>query len=227
MCSSDLLRSKVDAVIVGKNTFINDNPSLNIRPEDFDENARGAFSDGKIKLNGRDNFLIEQLIKAEPDPSVEPLRILIGMPDSIPANCNFFRNDNYVIIAGEQSYNRAINRNPSIKARADKLNLFICSNSDPDEETDFIFRILKEKGVMNAMLEGGGGVNGTFFNSGAIDQFMYMIAPKVAGDGISPIRGAGLEKMSDSLLLYDISTAMIGNDLLYCGYREQYNFEMM
>ncbi|HOP29268.1 MAG TPA: bifunctional diaminohydroxyphosphoribosylaminopyrimidine deaminase/5-amino-6-(5-phosphoribosylamino)uracil reductase RibD [Spirochaetota bacterium] len=221
------LRSKVDAVIVGKNTFINDNPSLNIRPEDFDENARGAFSDGKIKLNGRDNFLIEQLIKAEPDPSVEPLRILIGMPDSIPANCNFFRNDNYVIIAGEQSYNWAINRNPSIKELADKLNLFICTDSDPDEETDFIFRILKEKGVMNAMLEGGGGVNGTFFNSGAIDQFMYMIAPKVAGDGISPIRGAGLEKMSDSLLLYDISTAMIGNDLLYCGYREQYNFEMM
>jgi diaminohydroxyphosphoribosylaminopyrimidine deaminase/5-amino-6-(5-phosphoribosylamino)uracil reductase len=77
------------------------------------------------------------------------------------------------------------------------------------------------------MLEGGGGVNGTFFNSGSIDQFMYIIAPKVAGDGIPPIRGAGLEKMSDSLLLHDITTVMIGTDLLYCGYREQYNFEMM
>jgi diaminohydroxyphosphoribosylaminopyrimidine deaminase/5-amino-6-(5-phosphoribosylamino)uracil reductase len=221
------LRSKVDAVIVGKNTFINDNPSLNIRPEDFDDDARGFFSDGNIRINGRDNFLIEQLLKVEPDISVKPLRVLVGMPDFIHANCNFFRDDNYIIIAGERSYNRAISLNPSIKEMAGKLNLFIGPDSDSDEETDFIFRVLKEKGVMHAMLEGGGGVNGTFFNSGSIDQFMYIIAPKVAGDGIPPIRGAALEKMSDSLFLHDITTAMIGTDLLYCGYREQYNFEMM
>lgn len=221
------LRSKVDAVIVGKNTFINDNPSLNIRPDDFDETARSIFSDGSIKLNGRRNFLIEQLLNAEPDPSVEPLRVLIGMPDSIPANCNFFHNNNYIIIAGEQSYSRAINKNPEVKTLAEKLNIFIGPDGDQDIEIDFIFRILKEKGVMHAMLEGGGGVNGAFFNSGAIDQFMYIIAPKIAGDGIPPIRGGGLEKMSDSLLLHDITTAMIGSDLLYCGYREQYNFEMM
>jgi diaminohydroxyphosphoribosylaminopyrimidine deaminase/5-amino-6-(5-phosphoribosylamino)uracil reductase len=221
------LRSKIDAVIVGKNTFINDNPSLNIRPEDFSESARDVFSDGSIKLNGRDNFFIEQVMKSEPDPSVEPLRVLIGMPDIIPSDCNFFRNDNYVIIVGEESFNRAINKNPAIKDSVDKLNLLIGPEGDRDNEIDFIFQILKEKGVMHAMLEGGGGVNGTFFNSGAIDQFMYIIAPKVAGDGIPPIRGAGLEKMSDSLLLHDITTAMIGRDLLYCGYREQYNFEMM
>lgn len=221
------LRSKVDAVIVGKNTFANDNPSLNIRPYDFDEGARSVFADKSLKLTGRKNFLIEELLKSEPDPSVEPLRILIGMPDYIPVDCNFFRNDNYIIITDEQSYKMAIKKNPEIKQQAGKLNLFVGPDCDSDEETDFIFSILKEKGVMHAMLEGGGGVNGTFFNSGSIDQFMYIIAPKVAGDGIPPIRGAGLEKMSDSLLLHDITTVMIGTDLLYCGYREQYNFEMM
>lgn len=221
------LRSKVDAVIVGKNTFANDNPSLNIRPDDFDEGARSVFADKSLKLTGRKNFLIEELLKSEPDPSVEPLRILIGMPDYIPGDCNFFRNDNYIIITDEQSYKMAIKKNPEIKQQAVKLNLFVGPDCDSDEETDFIFSILKEKGVMHAMLEGGGGVNGTFFNSGSIDQFMYIIAPKVAGDGIPPIRGAGLEKMSDSLLLHDITTVMIGTDLLYCGYREQYNFEMM
>jgi len=221
------LRSKVDAVIVGKNTFINDNPSLNIRPGDFDEAARAFFSEGTIKPAGRKNFLIEELLKSEPDPSREPLRVLIGMPDYIPDDCNFFRNDNYVIITGEKSYKSSFSKNSTLKNMDNKLNLFVGPDGDPEEEIDFIFRVLKEKGIMNAMLEGGGGINGTFFNSGSIDQFMYIIAPKIAGDGIPPIKGAGIEKMSDSLLLHDVTTAMIGPDLLYCGYREQYNFEMM
>lgn len=221
------LRSRVDAVIIGKNTFINDNPSLNVRPDDFDEHAREVFEGKGVELNGRRNFFLEQLMKSEPDPMAEPLRVLIGMPDIIPEKCNFLRNENYVIIAGEKSYYKALNANPALKAEAEKLNLYVGKDNTPEEEIDFIFKVLKERGVMHAMLEGGGGVNGTFFNSGAIDQFMYIIAPKVAGNGIPPIRGAGFEKMSDSLLLHDITTAMIGVDLLYCGYREQYNFEMM
>lgn len=221
------LRSKVDAVIVGKNTFINDNPSLNIRPDDFDASSEKLLSCGGVVLNGRPNFFLEQLLKSEPDPSMEPLRVLIGMPEIIPDNCNFFRNKNYVIIAGEKSYYRALEKNPSLKGIADKFNLYIGKDDTPDEEINFIFQVLRDKGVMHAMLEGGGGINGTFFNSGSIDQFMYIIAPKVAGAGIPPIKGAGFEKMSDSLLLHDVTTAMIGEDLLYCGYREQYNFEMM
>lgn len=221
------LRSKVDAVIVGKNTFINDNPSLNIRPDDFDEYAKNTFFNGNVRLSGRYNFFLEQLMKSEPDSSAEPLRVLIGMPDIIPENCNFIRNDNYVIIAGEKSYSVVLKKNPSLKEQTEKLNLLVVPDRDRDEEIDFIFQVLKEKGVLHAMLEGGGGINGTFFNTGSIDQFMYIIAPKVAGAGIPSIRGAELEKMSDSLLLHDITTAMINADLLYCGYREQYNFEMM
>ncbi len=221
------LRSKVDAVIVGKNTFVNDNPSLNVRPDDFDESAKMIFSGKGVAIHGRNNFFLEQLMKVEPDTGIEPLRVLIGMPETIPANCNFLRNDNYVIIAGEKSYSRAIKKNPMIEEQAGGLNLYIGNDSTPDHEIEHIFSVLKDKGVMHAMLEGGGGVNGTFFNAGAIDQFMYIIAPKVAGAGIPPIRGNDIERMSDSLLIHDVSTAMIGRDLLYCGYREQYNFEMM
>jgi len=86
---------------------------------------------------------------------------------------------------------------------------------------------LKDKGVMTALLEGGGTLNGSFFDAGAIDQFMYVIAPKVIGSGISPINGAPSEQMSDSLVLRDVSTVLLGDNLLFNGYKEEYNFEMM
>jgi len=221
------LRSKMDAVIVGRNTFINDNPSLNIRPDDFDKPVRDIFSGGGVRLNGRENFLLEQIIKSDPDPSVEPLRVLIGMPEKIPDNSNFLRDNNYVIIDSEKSFHEAVKNTPLLKGCEDKLNMRLWQGEEKDAGIDFIFQVLKEKGIMHAMLEGGGGVNGTFFDSGSIDQFLYIIAPKVAGHGIPPIKGAPLERMSDSLLLHDITTAMIERDLLYCGYREKYNFEMM
>jgi len=96
-----------------------------------------------------------------------------------------------------------------------------------EESVRFTMSTLKERGVMTALLEGGGALNGSFFNAGAIDQFMYVIAPKVIGSGIAPINGAPSEKMSDSLQLRDVSTVLLGDNLLFNGYKEEYNFEMM
>ena len=80
---------------------------------------------------------------------------------------------------------------------------------------------------MTAMLEGGGRLAGSFFDAGEIDQFMYFITPRIAGNGIPPVQGKGKSLMEDSLYLKDVSSAMIGDDILYGGYREMYNFEMM
>jgi len=220
------LRSKVDAVIIGKNTFLNDNPSLNVRPEDFSQEAYRPFIKG-VELNGRYNFFLDELFKSDLDKTIEPLRVLIGMPDYIPEKSNFFRNDNYVIITSEKSYWEKTKKNPVLKNFDFKDHLFVGEYDDPHREVDFVYEVLKSKGVMNAMLEGGSGINGTFFMAGAIDMFMYIIAPKVAGNGIPPIKGEPIEKIADSLLLYDVTSATIGPDLLFCGYREQYNFEMM
>jgi len=220
------LRSKVDAVIVGKNTFLNDNPSLNVRPGDFSEEAFFPFDMG-INLTGRYNFFLEELFRAKPDPDIEPLRVLIGMPDYIPEGSNFFRDDNYVVITSKKSYNEKIVKNSNLKNFDFRQRLVVGEYDDPSKEVDFILEVLKAHGVMHAILEGGSGINGTFFNAGAIDMFMYIIAPKVAGNGIPPISGAPVEKISDSLLLYDVTTASIGRDILICGYKEQYNFEMM
>lgn len=221
------LRAKTDAVIVGSNTLLKDNPMLNVRISDFGDDVQGVLSECSGHIAGRENFILAELLKRTISDYNDPLRVLIGMPAGMPPDSNFFRDNNYIIIASDREYSSALRSNKSLKSMEAKLNTAIGEFNSHEDSVEFALNVLKGKGVMTAVLEGGGSLNGSFFNAGAIDQFMYVISPKVSGSGISPIIGKESEKMSDSLNLRDVSTVLIGDNLLFNGYKEEYNFEMM
>jgi len=212
------LRARVDAVIIGKNTFLNDNPSLNVRLQSFDKNVKDFFTTEMV-LSGRDNFFISGLLNYEIKDFAEPLRVLVGLPDSVDMSANFFADSNYLIFEDEVKFNNTLRKFPERSADFEGLNICVIKSSSPADYIDKILEKLMKQGVMLAMLEGGGRLSGSFFDAGAIDQFMYFIAPKVAGNGLSPMSATGSDMMSDSLKLKDISTVMIGEDILYNGYR--------
>ena len=74
------LRSKVDAVIIGSNTFINDNPMLNVRLNDFNGDIYNKLKESSGIVSGRDNFYLTGLLNSEITDYKEPLRVMIGMP---------------------------------------------------------------------------------------------------------------------------------------------------
>lgn len=221
------LRSICDAVIIGRNTFTSDNPSLNVRFGDFGTDVRNFMKSGDAGFSGRKNFFIEQLVTTEHENPVDPLRVLVGMPHDIHANCNFIRDDNYVIISGRDDFEMALAGSAGLRERADRLNIVTGDFDTHCDEIVFIMDYLKGRGVMTALLEGGSSVNGSFLDSGATDQFIYSIAPRVLGSGLSPVNAAERIAIADSLQLHDITSVMLKGDVLFCGYREQYNFEMM
>ncbi len=221
------LRAKVDAVIVGANTVAMDNPMLNVRMDDFSDEIHGGLSAMSGLIAGRGNFFLAELLKSEITDYRDPLRVLIGIPEDISVDCNFFRDNNYIIIADTADFEKAQKSNDELNKAVAGLNIVTESFGSHEDCVDFALDILKGKGVMTALLEGGGTLNGAFFNAGEIDQFMYVIAPKVTGNGISPINGRGSDRMSDALSLRDVSTVMLGDNLLVSGFKEFYNFEMM
>lgn len=221
------LRRVADAIIIGKNTFVNDNPSLNVRFGDFSSDISEYLKSGKPVFSGRRNFFLEQIVRTEIDSTSDPLRVLIGIPDDISHSYSFFKDDNYVIISGKSDYKKKISANSRLAGELAGLNLVLGDFTERDEEIRFIMDYLKGIGVMTALLEGGGSINGSFFDAGEIDQFVYIIAPKVIGSGVSPVNGAARSAISESVMLHDITSVILGEDLLVCGYRSEYNFEMM
>lgn len=65
MIEKYLIRSKVDAVIIGCNTLIKDNPMLNVRINDFGEEIKNVLKESRSHINGRDNFFLAELLKTE------------------------------------------------------------------------------------------------------------------------------------------------------------------
>lgn len=85
------LRQKVDAVIIGKNTMVLDNPALTIRLNDFDESVHEYFYNNVIKTVGRDNYFFNKLLSPEDENFPQPLRVLIGIPDTLNKDSLFWK----------------------------------------------------------------------------------------------------------------------------------------
>ncbi len=76
-----------------------------------------------------------------------------------------------------------------------------------------------ERGVVNLLVEGGGEVLGSFFDQRLINKVTAVVAPMIiGGDAQTAVRGRGAERMRDALRLSSMTVERLGNDLLVSGY---------
>lgn len=82
-------------------------------------------------------------------------------------------------------------------------------------------RTLKEKGVNDAMIEGGGTLLGAALDVGIIDEVWAFVAPVLFGQGRPALAGTGPERLRDALRLAKPITETLGPDVLIRGLRER------
>jgi diaminohydroxyphosphoribosylaminopyrimidine deaminase/5-amino-6-(5-phosphoribosylamino)uracil reductase len=231
------LRTKVDAVIIGKGTYEKDKPALTSRLNDFSKESYLFLGKYNVNLTGRDNFFLKKLISNEDEAFndiKQPLKIIIGIPAGITGEEDFFNTGNHIIYESKNKGAEYFNKNKDIK---NKINI-VMTESEGSEQIYEICIDLASKGIMFALLEGGGTLSGSFYESGETDQMMYFISPKIFGSGTGVLNFSSVKKKSeffkennfqsnDFSKLQDISAVFLGEDLIYNAYREKYNFEMM
>ena len=72
----------------------------------------------------------------------------------------------------------------------------------------------------NVLVEGGGGVLGSFLDAGAIDEVHVFIAPRLAGGaGAHPLAGRGVEKIALALRLSEWRWEDVAGDLYVHGWK--------
>lgn len=215
------LRAKADAIVVGKNTFIRDNPALNVRLDSFGADVPAYFRGREPEMRGRRNYLLESLLTGELGEPGAPLRVVVGLPREIDPARALFADGNYLFFERRETADRIVREGGKIGS----LNLQLVDAASPREEIAAIQEELHRRGVMFVLLEGGGTLAGSFLDAGEIDQFLYFIAPKIAGNGVPSLSATGADTIRDALVLGDVTTVQVGDDLLYCGYREPCHFE--
>ena len=83
-----------------------------------------------------------------------------------------------------------------------------------------LFEALGERGITSVLVEGGGILLGSLFDSRLVDKVVAFIAPVIiGGEGAkTAVGGEGVDNMIDSLKLNRVSVERFGDDIMVSGY---------
>jgi len=182
-------RHQADAVAIGVNTLLQDDPALTTRIE----GSRGpGRTPRKVVFDGVARTPTSARI-FEPGPDGEPARVTLVVGPDAPAA-----------------------RTEALVARGAQLLRVPAWQGRPD--VTVALRQLAAEGVVELLLEGGGMLAWAFAEARAIDRVAFFVAPKlVGGRGASPLAGLGVASLDEALVLNEPSVEHLGDDLLIEG----------
>ena len=79
---------------------------------------------------------------------------------------------------------------------------------------------LGQRGILSALIEGGGEVHASFFAAGLVDKVHAYVAPRLIGGRTAPgpLGGEGIEHLAEAIHLNEMDFVRLGDDLLITGY---------
>jgi len=174
------IRNDVDAVMVGINTVIRDDPLLDSR-----------------------------LVKGK-----NPIKIIVDSSLKIPEKAKVLKDPGKVIIATTSK---------ASKSKIDKLHqkgatILTLKPKKGLVDLKELMKELAKSDIASVMIEGGAELSGSAIKEGVVDKIMMFTAPKIIGNGFSPIKNLNIKKVNKALNLKNVSAKSIGKDFLVEGY---------
>jgi diaminohydroxyphosphoribosylaminopyrimidine deaminase/5-amino-6-(5-phosphoribosylamino)uracil reductase len=201
------MRNSFDAVLVGTNTALIDNPSLNVRDIEnsrdpvkvlvdkdlkvcFDAKLYTHKTEAKTLVITRDDLAYRKLADL-------PLVELIGVP---------------YVVSKPQPSNSLITAGVPLRREDDKQQDIV--HLDLQEG----LRQLVKRGINTVLCEGGGNLAGNMIDAGLIDEIVWIVAPKLLQDPLAvPALGGKARRLEDAVELHEVSVKHLGEDVAYCA----------
>lgn len=178
-------RSQYDAVMVGRQTALQDNPSLTVRLAEGRQPQRVVI-DGPFELPRHLNLFSDQFEektiiithnKEKSDSEADPMLKML--------QTNYFRGK---IIQVDQ-----VNGHSRLKQGLSKL---------------------ADEGVTSLLVEGGQQLSTALLKLGLVDRLKLFISPKILGGGTKSVLNLGVNRMEDVVPFRDFTWEQVGTDML-------------
>ncbi|GAB4334342.1 MAG: bifunctional diaminohydroxyphosphoribosylaminopyrimidine deaminase/5-amino-6-(5-phosphoribosylamino)uracil reductase RibD [Dehalococcoidia bacterium] len=149
--------------------------------------------------------------------SRQPLRVVVDARGRVPAGARLFAAAGPVMVATTAASPVGWRRAVATKG-AELLQCEPAASGGVDLAQ--LLRVLGDRGVLAAWVEGGPTLLGSLFDSGLVDEVWAFLAPKVVGGGGFPaVRGRGVERVADAWVLREAAIEPLpGGDVLVRGY---------
>ncbi len=86
---------------------------------------------------------------------------------------------------------------------------------------DALLRALGREGIASLLVEGGGRTAGWLLDEGAVDRFVFFVAPILLGDGVRAFSGFSAGRVADGRRIAVRSVRRVGDDLMVTAERRE------
>jgi diaminohydroxyphosphoribosylaminopyrimidine deaminase/5-amino-6-(5-phosphoribosylamino)uracil reductase len=197
------LRQGADAILVGVNTILADDPSLTARgqkPEVRSQNKHSRLR--RIILDSLARTPLDAKVVCDKFATLTTIVVGKRAPKSRVASLAKRVN---ITVAPAFMVGRASPRAGS-------------SAASPHQYIDlhWLLKKLGSENVTNLLVEGGGEVNASFLLGGLAQRVVFFYAPKILGgrDSLKAVAGEGAKSLAETMSLRDVEWKRIGPDLL-------------
>lgn len=184
------LRRGSDAILVGINTVLADNPSLTVRRGTPNSGAaRAGLETGAPRLR----------------------RIVLDSMARTPLTAKVVRDEHAALTTVVVSRLAPKSR---VTALAKRVNVLVAPGSRI--ALRWLLNKLGEENVTSLLVEGGGEVNASFLLGGFAQRVAFFYAPKILGgrDARKAVAGEGVRSLTEAVQLRDVKWRKLGEDLL-------------
>jgi len=187
------LRRGADAILVGINTILADDPSLTFRKQKAESRKQKAKQLRRIVLDSMARTPVGAKVVSDDCARLTTIVVSKFAPRSRAARLAERVN---VIVA------------PTAKAESRKQKAEI--------DLRWLLRKLGSENVTSVLVEGGGEVNASFLLGAFAQRVAFFYAPKILGgrDARKAVAGTGVERLGDAIQLRDVEWRQLGSDLV-------------
>jgi diaminohydroxyphosphoribosylaminopyrimidine deaminase/5-amino-6-(5-phosphoribosylamino)uracil reductase len=183
------LRQGADAVLVGINTVLADNPSLTFRAAEADTRRAEAKQLRRIILDSRARTPVNAKVVSDDCAALTTIVVTRTAP--------------------KQRVDRL----------AGRTNVWIAPGRGRQPSLHWLLERLGAENVTSLLVEGGGEVNASFLFGGLAHRVAFAYAPKVLGgrDARKAVAGEGAKRLEEIVQLSDVAWRPLGPDLLFAA----------
>lgn len=146
---------------------------------------------------------------------MQPLRVVIDTNGRIPIDAKLVTDGGSTLIACSEI-------DPAKRKTLESRGIGIEKIPEHKNGIDLMFLIgvLRDKGIVSILVEGGSRIAGSMIDLRAIDKFVVFVAPIIIGgsNSLGPISGSGIDNVSDALQFNRSWFKKHGDDIVIIGY---------
>ncbi len=182
-------RSEYDAVLIGRNTAVNDNPRLTVRHVEGRQ-PRRIVIDGPHTL-----------------------------PRSLHLFTDQYEAKTYVITHNKEAYRKSADPMLNIlDPKGFQGVTLLVEKKNGHSDLNQAFSELGRMGIASVLVEPGSDLGRAIIRERLADKLELFIAPKLLGGGTRSVNGLGIETIQQALELHDTTVSQVGPDTLISAY---------